>query len=199
VKITHWFSNTTLTSAHATSDCLSLFYFFFLSLSLSYLLLRFLLLLAYYHYYFFVFPPPISACLALSYALKALHNGEFVSHKASIISRNGVHPFLHLTTRLHVSVFQKFGLTMHPLFFGPLSHQTPLSRVHATQGFFHFGSPQSTFSCCCCCSFASDKDNKEPFRKKKAKKKKKEKKEREDERAIVLIFIYIYLYSLRSL
>jgi len=90
---------------------------------------------------------------------------------------------------------------MHPLFDGPLSHHAPLSLVHATHGFFHFGSPQSTFSCCC--SFASDKDTQEPFRKKKAKKKKKEKKEREDERAIVLIFmcvrIYLLIYSLRSL
>lgn len=68
--------------------------------------------------------------------------------KLSIMSLRGVHPFLHRTTRLHISVFKKFGFSMHPLNPSlPLSHQAPFSLVHATHGFDHFlWSPKSTFS-----------------------------------------------------
>lgn len=68
--------------------------------------------------------------------------------KLSIMSLRGVHPFLHRTTRLHISVFKKFGFSMHPLNPSlPLSHQAPFSLVHATHGFDHFlWRPKSTFS-----------------------------------------------------
>lgn len=64
------------------------------------------------------------------------------------MSLRGVHPFLHRTTRLHISVFKKFGFSMHPLNPSlPLSHQAPFSLVHATHGFDHFlWRPKSTFS-----------------------------------------------------
>ena len=56
------------------------------------------------------------------------------------MSLTGVHPFLHVTVRAHLSVFQKFGFVTHPRSSLPLSHQTPLSRTQATHGFSHFRS-----------------------------------------------------------
>ena len=95
--------------------------------------------------YFFFLSPPISARFTRSYLLQM---PSCFLQKLSIMSLRGVHPFLHRTTRLHISVFKKFGFSMHPLNPSlPLSHQAPFSLVHATHGFDHFlWRPKSTFS-----------------------------------------------------
>ena len=95
--------------------------------------------------YYFFFLPPISARFTRSYLLQI---PSCFLQKLSIMSLRGVHPFLHRTMRLHISVFKKFGFSMHPLNPSlPLSHQAPFSLVHATHGFDHFlWSPKSTFS-----------------------------------------------------
>ena len=95
--------------------------------------------------YFFFLSPPISARFTRSYLLQI---PSCFLQKLSIMSLRGVHPFLHRTTRLHISVFKKFGFSMHPLNPSlPLSHQAPFSLVHATHGFDHFlWRPKSTFS-----------------------------------------------------
>lgn len=110
-------------------------------LSLSLFLLLFSQLLLYY--FFFLPVSPISARFTASYLL---HKPSCFLQKLSIMSLRGVHPFLHRTMRLHISVFKKFGFSMHPLNPSlPLSHQAPFSRVHATHGFDHFlWSPKST-------------------------------------------------------
>ena len=97
------------------------------------------------------------------------------------MSLRGVHPFLHRTTRLHISVFKKFGFSMHPLNPSlPLSHQAPFSLVHATHGFDHFlWRPKSTFSSPFEDAFEDAaastefKEEKEDAKKKKRKKKRK--------------------------
>ena len=112
-------------------------------LSLSLFLLLFSQLLLYY--FFFLPVSPISARFTRSYLLQI---PSCFLQKLSIMSLRGVHPFLHRTTRLHISVFKKFGFSMHPLNPSlPLSHQAPFSLVHATHGFDHFlWRPKSTFS-----------------------------------------------------
>lgn len=106
--------------------------------------------------------------------------------KLSIMSLRGVHPFLHRTTRLHISVFKKFGFSMHPLNPSlPLSHQAPFSLVHATHGFDHFlWSPKSTFSSPFEDAFEMDAAASTEFKEEKEDAKKKTKKKRK--RAVFL-------------
>ena len=150
-------------------------------MSLSLFLLLFSQLLLYY--FFFLPVSPISARFTRSYLLQI---PSCFLQKLSIMSLRGVHPFLHRTTRLHISVFKKFGFSMHPLNPSlPLSHQAPFSLVHATHGFDHFlWRPKSTFSSPFEDAFFEDAAASTEFKEEKEDAKKKRKKKRK--RAVFL-------------